>query len=158
MRRLFSNLASNRSGNLEKSVNFQNPQTLAAARTAGCCEWALARKSANAFLLLSSSSSKRAQKAQKTQSYQRFQHIVHTAFNTSGTNGLRSLSQAKAGTHSALLKESHTAAHRAKQGRCSRRCLEYFAPRYIWVDLPTCRFGWMAQRPLQNRVYSATIF
>ena len=52
MRRLFSNLASNRSGNLEKSVNFQNPQTLAAARTAGCCEWALARKSANAFLLL----------------------------------------------------------------------------------------------------------
>ena len=52
MRRLFSNLASNRSGNLEKSVNFQNPQTLAAARTAGCCEWALAQKSANAFLLL----------------------------------------------------------------------------------------------------------
>ena len=52
MRRLFSNLASNRSGNLEKSVNFQNPQTLAAARTAGCCEWALAQKSVNAFLLL----------------------------------------------------------------------------------------------------------
>ena len=28
------------------------PQTLVAVRTAGCCEWALARKSANAFLLL----------------------------------------------------------------------------------------------------------
>ena len=49
MRRLFSNLASNRSGNLEKSVNFQNPQTLAAARTAGCCESALARKAPMPF-------------------------------------------------------------------------------------------------------------
>ena len=52
LRLLFSNLASNSSGSLEKSVNFQNPQTLAVARTAGCCEWALAQKSANAFLLL----------------------------------------------------------------------------------------------------------
>ena len=49
MRCLFPNLASNRSGNLEKSVNFQNPQTLAAARTAGCCEWALARKAPMPF-------------------------------------------------------------------------------------------------------------
>ena len=32
------------------------------------------------------------------------------------TNGPRSLSRTKAGTHSALLKGSHTAAHRAKQG------------------------------------------
>ena len=38
LRLLFSNLASNSSGSLEKSVNFQNPQILAAARTAGCCE------------------------------------------------------------------------------------------------------------------------
>ena len=37
------------------------------------------------------------------------------AFSTSRTNGLRSLSQAKAGTHSALLKGSHTRAHTAKQ-------------------------------------------
>ena len=38
MRQLFSNLASNSSGSLEKSVNFQNPQTAVATRTAGCCE------------------------------------------------------------------------------------------------------------------------
>ena len=50
------------------------------------------------------------------QSYQRFQHVGHTAFNTSGTNGPRSLSCVKAGTHSAFGEESHTAAHRAKQG------------------------------------------
>ena len=50
------------------------------------------------------------------QSYQRIQHIVHTVFNTSGTNAPRSLSCVKAGTHSALLKESHTAAHTPKQG------------------------------------------
>ena len=66
--------------------------------------------------MLSFSSSKKARKAQETQSYQRFQHIVHTVFNTSGTNAPRSLSRAKVGTRSALLKESHTAAHRAKHG------------------------------------------
>ena len=49
LRLLFSNLASNSSGSLEKSVNFQNPQTLAAARTAGCCEKALARKAPMPF-------------------------------------------------------------------------------------------------------------
>ena len=52
---------------------------------------------------------------QETQSYQRFQHIVHTVFNTSGTNGPRLLSRVKMGTHSALLKGSHTRAHTAKQ-------------------------------------------
>ena len=35
---------------------------------------------------------------------------------TSLTNGPRSLSRVKAGTHSALLKGSHTVAHTAKQG------------------------------------------
>ena len=50
------------------------------------------------------------------QSYQRFQHIVHTVFNTSGTNAPRSLSRVKAGTHSPLLKGSHTTAHTAKHG------------------------------------------
>ena len=49
------------------------------------------------------------------QSYQRFQHVGHTDFNISGTNGPRSLSQTKAGTHSALLKGLHTRAHTAKQ-------------------------------------------
>ena len=86
------------------------------------------------FILLSFSSLKKARKAQETQSYQRFQCIGHTGFNTSGTNGLRSLSLLKAGTHSALLKGSHTTAHTPKQGRCSHRCLEYFAPCYIWVE------------------------
>ena len=38
-------------------------------------------------------------------------------FSTSRTNGPRLLSWAKAGTHSALLKGSHTAAHTPKQGR-----------------------------------------
>ena len=49
------------------------------------------------------------------QSYQRFQHIGRTAFNTSGSNAPRSLSCVKAGTHSALLKGSHTAAYTPKQ-------------------------------------------
>ena len=38
-----------------------------------------------------------------------------TAFSTSLTNGPRSLSRVKAGTHSPLLKGSHTTAHTAKQ-------------------------------------------
>ena len=71
------------------------------------------------FILLSFSSSKKARKVQETQSYQRFQHIGHTAFNTSGTNGPRLLSRVKMGTRSALLKESHTTAHTAKQGGIS---------------------------------------
>ena len=50
------------------------------------------------------------------QSYQRFQCIGHTDFGVSGTNGPRSLSRAKVGTHSALLKGSRTAAHTAKHG------------------------------------------
>ncbi len=37
-------------------------------------------------------------------------------FSTSPTNGPRSLSQAKAGTHSTLRERSHTRAHTAKQG------------------------------------------
>ena len=49
------------------------------------------------------------------QSYQRFQCIGHTDFNNSGTNASHLLPLTKVGTHSALLKESHTAAHTAKQ-------------------------------------------
>ena len=77
------------------------------------------------FILLSFSSSKKARKAQETQSYQRFQCIDHTAFNTSGTNGPRSLSRVKVGTHSVLLKESHTAAHRVNQGCFGRGWYHY---------------------------------
>ena len=50
------------------------------------------------------------------QSYQCFQCIGHTGLNTSGTNGPHSLSRVKVGTHSALLKGSHTTAHTAKHG------------------------------------------
>ena len=82
----------------------------------GRSDWAERRFRRQPFILLSFSSSKKLRKSQETQSYQRFQHVGHTAFNTSGTNGPRSLSRVKAGTHSALLKGSHTAAHRAKQG------------------------------------------
>ena len=85
------------------------------ARTAGRSDRAERRFRRQPFILLSFSSSKKARKAQETQSYQRIQHIVHTDFNTSGTNGPRSLSRVKAGTHSPLLKGSHTTAHTAKQ-------------------------------------------
>ena len=71
------------------------------------------------------------------QSYQRFQHIVHTAFNTSGTNAPRSLSQAKASTHSALLKESHTAAHRGNTGRFGWG--RYYYPRSVSHGSETLR-------------------
>ena len=50
------------------------------------------------------------------QSYQCFQCIGHTGLNTYGTNGPHSLSRVKVGTHSALLKGSHTTAHTAKHG------------------------------------------
>ena len=43
-------------------------------------------------------------------------NAVPNRFSTSLTNGPRPLSQVKAGTHSALLKESHTAAYTPKQG------------------------------------------
>ena len=50
-------------------------------------------------------------------------------FLTSPTNGPRSLSQTKMGTHSALLKGSHTTAHTAKQGRFGWG--RYYYPRSI---------------------------
>ena len=95
------------------------------ARTAGRSDWAERRFRRQPFILLSFSSSKKARKAQETQSYQRFQCIDHTAFNTSGTNGPRSLSRVKVGTHSVLLKESHTAAHRVNQGCFGRGWYHY---------------------------------
>ena len=111
------------------------------ARTAGRSDRAERRFRRQPFILLSFSSSKKARKAQETQSYQRFQCIGHTDFKglsnavtnthpllpSMGTtrqksscrnrlqNGPRLLSRVKAGTHSALLKGSHTTAHTAKQ-------------------------------------------
>ena len=124
------------------------------ARTAGRSDWAERRFRRQPFILLSFSSSKKARKAQETQSYQRFQCIGHTDFKglsnavtntptllpSMGTtrqksscrnrlqNGPRSLSRMKAGTHSALLKGSHTAAHTAKQG--AFRTGRYHYPRH----------------------------
>ena len=89
------------------------------------------------FILLSFSSSKKPCKAQETQSYQRFQHTGHTAFNTSGTNGPRSLSRAKAGTHSAFGERSHTTAHTPKQGRFGREWYHY--PRSVSHGSETLR-------------------
>ena len=86
------------------------------ARTAGRSDWAERRFRRQPFILLSFSSPKKARKVQETQSYQRFQHIGHTGFNTSGTNASHLLPLTKVGTHSALLKESHTEAHTPKQG------------------------------------------
>ena len=99
------------------------------ARTAGRSDRAERRFRRQPFILLSFSSSKKARKVQETQSYQRFQHIGHTAFNTSGTNGPRLLSRVKMGTHSALLKGSHTRAHTAKQGPSGRG--RYHYPRSV---------------------------
>ena len=86
------------------------------ARTAGRSDWAERRFRRQPFILLSFSSSEKLRKAQETQSYQHIQCIGHTDFNTSGTNGPRSLSPVKVGTHSPLLKGSHTAVHTAKHG------------------------------------------
>ena len=86
------------------------------ARTAGRSDRVERRFRRQPFILLSFSSSKELRKAQEAQSYQRFQCIDHTDFNTSGTNGPRLHSRMKSGTRSALLKGSHTAAHRSKQG------------------------------------------
>ena len=85
------------------------------ARTAGRSDWAERRFRRQPFILLSFSSSEKLRKAQEMQSYQRIQCIGHTDFNTSGTNGSRSLSRVKVGTHSPLLKGSHTAAYTPKQ-------------------------------------------
>ena len=50
-------------------------------------------------------------------------------FSTSLTNAPRSLSHLKVGTHSALLKESHTAAHTPKHGPSGRG--RYHYPRHV---------------------------
>ena len=54
-----------------------------------------------------------------------YPQLFLVAFSTFPTNGPRSLLQAKAGTHSALLKGSHTTAHTAKQGRFGRGWYHY---------------------------------
>ena len=117
-------------------------------------KWRLRRRlRRQPFILLSFSSPKKARKAQETQSYQRIQHVGHTDFNTSGTNGPRSLSRVKAGTHSALLKGSHTTAHTAKQWRFgwgvvslpSERSTRFGNP--AWPDVRTAYFAALGSWP-----------
>ena len=90
---------------------------------------------------------KKARKAQETQSYQRFQCIGHTDFNTSGTNGSRSLSRVKVGTHSPLLKGSHTAAYTPKQGLFRMGALSLPSDRFArsgnpaWPGVRTANFA-----------------
>ena len=52
----------------------------------------------------------------KSYRYNAVPNRFSSRFSISRTNGPRSLSQTKVGTHSALLKGSHTVAHTAKQG------------------------------------------
>ena len=61
----------------------------------------------------------------KSYCYNAVPNRFSSRFSTSRTNGPRLLSLAKVGTHSALLKESRTAAHRAKQGRFERGWYHY---------------------------------
>ena len=58
-----------------------------------------------------------------------YPQLFLVAFSTFPTNGPRSLSQAKAGTHSALLKGSHTRAYTAKHGPSGRG--RYHYPRHV---------------------------
>ena len=75
-------------------------------------------------------------------------------FSTSRTNGPRLLSRAKVGTHSALLKGSHTTAHTPKHGPSGRG--RYHYPRHVLhvhehpragcQNCVLCRFGILAGR------------
>ena len=58
------------------------------------------------------------------------------AVSTSRTNGPRSLSRVNAGTHSPLLKGSHTTAHTAKQGYFGRGALSLPSDRFAWFGNP----------------------
>ena len=68
-------------------------------------------------------------------------------FSTSCTNDPRSLSRVKAGTHSASLKESHTAAHTPKQGAFRMGALSLPSERFArfgnpaWPGLRTANFA-----------------
>ena len=155
------------------------------ARTAGRSDWAERRFRRQPFILLSFSSSEKLRKAQETQSYQRIQCIGHTDFKglsnavtnthpllpSMGTtrqksscrnrlqNGPRSLSHLKVDTHSALLKESHTTAHTAKQGPSGRGRYHYPRrvphvhkhPRAGYQNGILCRFGDLVGGALKER-------
>ena len=68
---------------------------------------------------------------------------LSSRFSTSLTNGPRSISQVKAGTHSALLKGSHTRAYTPKQGRFGRGWYHY--PRIVLRSSETLR-GQVSER------------
>ena len=132
------------------------------ARTAGRSDRAERRFRRQPFILLSFSSSEKLRKAQETQSYQRFQCIGHMDFDVSRTNGPHSLSRMKSGTHSARLKESHTAAHTPKQGPSLPRPQQGFAlpakfllfrHAFIYIHFPV-----LCEPPLSATALSQTFF
>ena len=61
---------------------------------------------------------------------------LSSRFSTSPTTGPRSLSRVKAGTHSPLLKGSHTTAHTAKQGYFGWGALSLPSDRFAWFGNP----------------------
>ena len=65
-------------------------------------------------------------------------------FSTSRTNGPRSLSRVKAGTHSPLLKGSHTTAHTAKHGAFRMGVVSLRSTRFgnpAWPGFKTANFA-----------------
>ena len=80
-------------------------------------------------------------------------------FSTSRTNGPRSLSRVKAGTHSPLLKGSHTTARTPKQGPSGRG--RYYYPRNVphvhkhpragYQNSKLCRFGGLVKGAPKER-------
>ena len=90
-----------------------------------------------------------------------YPQLFLVAFSTFPTNGPRSLSQAKAGTHSALLKGLHTRAYTAKHGPSGRGPLSLPSTRTARSrtspgrvserrTLPLLGLGWMYSRRTQR--------
>ena len=72
----------------------------------------------------------------KSYCYNAVPNRFSSRFSTSRTNGPRSLSRVKAGTHSPLLKGSHTTAHTAKQGYFGWGALSLPSDRFAWFGNP----------------------
>ena len=83
----------------------------------------------------------------KSYRYNSVPNRFSSRFSTSLTNGPRSLSRAKAGTHSPLLKGSHTTAHTAKHGAFRMGALLLPSERFtrfgnpVWPGLKTAYFA-----------------
>ena len=95
----------------------------------------------------------------KSYCYNAVPNRFSSRFSTSLTNGPHSLSFTKAGTHSPLLKGSHTADHRAKQGLFQMG--RYYYPRSVphvhkhpragYQNSKLCRFGGLVKGAPKER-------